>query len=100
MYVHGIRALFRFEGYVVQKIAMSSEIVQVNLRRYGRRRLRYPAWAGRAGATRRAARVFAPASETPVTSGRSTIPEGCDHSRPGWQPRHRAHRSTSEPRPG
>ena len=32
--------------------------------------------AGRAGASRRAARVFAPASETPVTSGRSEIPEG------------------------
>ena len=40
MYVHGIRALFRFEGYVVQKITMSSEIVQVNLRRDGRRTLR------------------------------------------------------------
>ena len=36
MYVHGIRALFRFEGYVVQKITMSSGIVQVNLRRDGR----------------------------------------------------------------
>ena len=43
MYVHGIRALFRFEGYVVQKITMSSEIVQVNLRRDGRRTLRCPA---------------------------------------------------------
>ncbi len=47
MYVHGIRALFRFEGYVVQKITMSSEIVQVNLRRDGRRTLRCPACDGR-----------------------------------------------------
>ena len=43
MYVHGIRALFRFEGYVVRKIAMSSEIVQVTLPRDGRRTLRCPA---------------------------------------------------------
>jgi transposase len=47
MYVHGIRALFRFEGYVVQKITMSSEIVQVNLRRDGRRTLRCPTCGGR-----------------------------------------------------
>jgi transposase len=47
MYVHGIRALFRFEGYVVQKITMSNEIVQVDLRRDGRRTLRCPACGGR-----------------------------------------------------
>ena len=29
MYVHGIRGLFAFEGYVVQKITMSGELVQV-----------------------------------------------------------------------
>ena len=56
MYVHGIRALFRFEGYVVQNTAMSSEMVQVTLRRDGRRASRCPACGGRAGATRRAAR--------------------------------------------
>ena len=37
MYVHGIPALFRFEGYVVQKMTMRSEIVQVTLGRDGRR---------------------------------------------------------------
>jgi len=47
MYVHGIRALFAFEGYVVQKITMSSEVVQVNLRRDGRRTLRCPGCGGR-----------------------------------------------------
>ena len=45
---HGIRALFRFEGYVVQNTAMSSEMVQVKLRRDGGRALRCPA-CGRAG---------------------------------------------------
>ena len=43
MYVHGIRALFRFEAHVVQKIAMSSGMVQVTLPRDGRRTLRCPA---------------------------------------------------------
>jgi transposase len=47
MYVHGIRALFAFDGYVVQKITMSSDLVQVNLRRDGRRRLRCPGCGGR-----------------------------------------------------
>lgn len=47
MYVHGIRALFCFEGYVVHKITMSGQIVQVNLRRDGRRRLRCAACGGR-----------------------------------------------------
>jgi transposase len=47
MYVHGIRSLFAFDGYVVQKITMSSQIVQVNLRRDGRRTLRCPACGGR-----------------------------------------------------
>ena len=47
MYEHGIRALFRFEGYVVQKIAMSSGMVQVTLARDGRRALRCSA-CGRA----------------------------------------------------
>ena len=42
MYVHGIRALFAFEGYVVHKITTSSELVQVNLRRDKRYRLACP----------------------------------------------------------
>ncbi len=46
----------------------------------------------------RAATVLPPA--TSATPGPSTIPEGCDHSRPGWQPRHRPDRSPGEPRPG
>lgn len=33
MYVHGIRSLFRFPGFVVSKISMSTELVQVNLER-------------------------------------------------------------------
>lgn len=46
MYVHGMRALFAFEGYVVQKITMSSDLVQVNLRRDGRLRLVCPSCGG------------------------------------------------------
>lgn len=33
MYVRGIRSLFRFPGYVVSKISMNDELVQVNLER-------------------------------------------------------------------
>jgi transposase len=33
MYVRGIRSLFSFPGYVVSKITMSGDLVQVNLRR-------------------------------------------------------------------
>lgn len=47
MYVHGIRALFPFEGYVIEKISIASEIVQVNLRRDRRRRLRCSDCGGR-----------------------------------------------------
>ena len=47
MYVHGIRALFVFEGYVVQKITMSGDLVQVDLRRDGRYRPRCPGCGGR-----------------------------------------------------
>ena len=43
MYVRGIRTLFRFAGYVVSKITMSSDLVQINLRRDGRHRLACPA---------------------------------------------------------
>lgn len=43
MYVHGIRTLFPFEGYVVHKVTMSGELVQVNLRRDRRYRLACPA---------------------------------------------------------
>lgn len=42
MYVRGIRSLFHFVGYVVSKISMASDLVQVNLRRDGRRRLACP----------------------------------------------------------
>lgn len=43
MYVRGIRTLFRFSGYVVSKISMSGDFVQVNLRRDSRCRLACPA---------------------------------------------------------
>ena len=46
MYVHGIRALFPFEGYVVEKITMASDIAQVILRRDRRFRLVCPACGG------------------------------------------------------
>jgi len=52
MYVHGIRALFAFAGYVVSKITMSSDLVQVNLRRDGRYRLVCPACGARMGTSR------------------------------------------------
>ncbi|MDP7163249.1 MAG: ISL3 family transposase [Phycisphaerae bacterium] len=43
MYVHGIRALFPFPGYVVQKVTMTADIAQVVLRRDRRFRLACPA---------------------------------------------------------
>lgn len=43
MYVHGIRKLFRFAGYVVARISMTGDLVQVNLRRDARCRLACPA---------------------------------------------------------
>jgi hypothetical protein len=52
MYVQGIRALFAFEGYVVSKITMSGEVVQVNLRRDRRFRLACPACGATMGANR------------------------------------------------
>ena len=42
MYVHGIRRLFRFPGYVVDKITLGGRIGQVFLRRDGRYRLTCP----------------------------------------------------------
>jgi len=33
MYVHGIRALFPFPGYVIEKVTMAADIAQVLLRR-------------------------------------------------------------------
>jgi len=42
MYVHGIRKLFRFPGYVVAKISMTCDLAQVNLRRDKRCRLACP----------------------------------------------------------
>ena len=52
MYVRGIRALFRFAGYVVSSISMTSDLVQVNLRRDGRRRLACPACGATMGSSR------------------------------------------------
>jgi len=46
MYVHGIRALFRFPGYVVHKITMTPDVAQVFLRRDKRFRLACPACGG------------------------------------------------------
>jgi len=43
MYVHGIRALFPFAGYVVEKVTMRADIAQVVLRRDRRFRLACPA---------------------------------------------------------
>ena len=43
MYVHGIRALFPFAGYVIQKLTMTTDIAQVILRRDRRFRLACPA---------------------------------------------------------
>lgn len=42
MYVHGIRKLFDFPGYVVARISMAADLLQVNLRRDGRCRLPCP----------------------------------------------------------
>jgi transposase len=52
MYVRGIRSLFAFEGYVVGKITMSGEIVQVNLRRDARYRPACPACGATMGVNR------------------------------------------------
>lgn len=42
MYVRGIRSLFSFEGYIVQKITMAAEVAQIFLRRDRRYRLACP----------------------------------------------------------
>jgi len=52
MYVRGIRALFAFPGYVVTKISMTSDLVQVNLRRDRRFGLKCPACGARMGQNR------------------------------------------------
>jgi len=55
MYVHGIRALFAFEGYVVSKITkitMSSDLVPVKLPRDARHRLACLACGATMGASR------------------------------------------------
>jgi hypothetical protein len=52
MYVHGIRKLFRFAGYVVSKISMTSDLVQVNLRRSKRHRLACPVCGATMGCNR------------------------------------------------
>ena len=46
MYVHGIRALFPFPGYVVRKVTMTADIAQVVLRRDRRFRLACPDCGG------------------------------------------------------
>ena len=53
MYVHGIRRLFAFEGYVVQKITMTGDLIQVHLRRDGRYGLACPGCGGRMHVHRR-----------------------------------------------
>ena len=52
MYVHGIRALFSFPGYVVEKITMAADMGQVFLRRDKRFRLTCPACGARMAANR------------------------------------------------
>ena len=52
MYVHGIRKLFHFPGYVVAKISMTSDLVQVNLRRDRRCSLACPACGATMGHNR------------------------------------------------
>ena len=52
MYVRGIRALFRFSGYVVSRISMTGNLVQVNLRRDGRCRLACPVCGATMGRNR------------------------------------------------
>jgi len=52
MYVRGIRALFAFPGYVVTKISMTTDLVQVNLRRDRRYGLKCPACGARMGQNR------------------------------------------------
>ncbi len=52
MYVHGIRALFPFPGYVVQKVTLAADIAQVLLRRDRRVRLTCPACGAAMGMSR------------------------------------------------
>jgi len=52
VYIKGIRSLFRFPGHVVSKISMSSELVQVKLRRDGRYRLTCPGCGATMGSSR------------------------------------------------
>ena len=52
MYVRGIRTLFPFRGYVVSRITMSADLVQVNLRRDKRFRLVCPGCGGTMGRSR------------------------------------------------
>lgn len=52
MYVYGIRRLFVFGGYIVTKISMTNELVQVNLRRDGRLALKCPSCGATMGVNR------------------------------------------------
>lgn len=52
MYVHGIRTLFPFRGYVVSRMTVSADLVQVNLRRDKRFRLVCPGCGATMGRSR------------------------------------------------
>jgi transposase-like protein len=52
MYVHGIRSLFPFRGYVIEKVTMAADIAQVNLRRDRRFRLACPSCGATMAANR------------------------------------------------
>ena len=47
MYVHGMRSLFSFPGYVVQRVHLDGDVAQIDLRRDGRYRLSCPHCGGR-----------------------------------------------------
>jgi transposase len=65
MYVRGIRSLFRFPGYVVSRISMSAEMVQVNLKRDRRYALVCPGCGGR---LHRSREIPQPARDLPLGS--------------------------------
>ena len=70
MYVHGIRALFPFPGYVVEKVTLTAEIAQVILRRDGRFRLACRACGARRAANRTKTET---ASGTTCSAARGTV---------------------------
>jgi len=100
MYVHGIRRLFDFPGYVIEKITIGPGIGQVILRRDGRRRLACPHCGGTMAVNRRLAQTardmpLGPA--TRVVLSYPAIQGRCRHCRrtatihpPGIRPKARA----------